>query len=118
MFRKLIGSAAFAGAALFVLSASASADDAPTCPTVRVTGSQSGTNGALFTANVSGGDFDPTYNWAVSNGGITSGQGTSTITVGDVAVGQTVTATVEVGGAPPDCYSTDSSTVEIFDQAQ
>src|SRR5690242_4292784 len=52
-----------------------------------------------FTANVQGGDKDvtPTYNWAVSAGAISGGQGTSTITVDtkEVAGDSTVTATVE-----------------------
>ena len=61
-----------------------------------------------FTANVSGGSQDQpiTYNWTVSAGTISAGQGTPSITViapSDVA-GGTVTATVELGGLPVDCH--------------
>ncbi len=45
-----------------------------------------------------------TYNWSVSAGTITSGQGTSTITVDTTGLGgQSVTATVSIGGADPSC---------------
>jgi hypothetical protein len=56
-----------------------------------------------FSANVSGsGNY--TYNWSVSAGTITSGQGTSTITVDTTGLaGQTVTATLELGGQDPTC---------------
>lgn len=58
-----------------------------------------------FTANVSGGTADVTYNWTVSSGTIESGQGTPSIvvaTTGDMA-DSTVTATVEIGGQDPAC---------------
>ena len=66
-----------------------------------------------FTASVTGGPegFAPTYNWSVSAGTITSGQGTSTITVDTAGLGgQTVTATVSIGGADPTCTATNSCT--------
>ncbi|HKQ05296.1 MAG TPA: hypothetical protein VJ464_09205 [Blastocatellia bacterium] len=60
-----------------------------------------------FTANVQGGDQNvtPTYNWTVSAGAISSGQGTSTITVDTkgVAADTSVTATVELGGYDREC---------------
>jgi hypothetical protein len=51
-----------------------------------------------------------TYNWSVSAGTITSGQGTPTITV-DTAnlAGQSITATLSVGGADPACSGTTAS---------
>jgi len=65
-----------------------------------------------FTASVTGGDSSSTYtyNWSVSAGTISSGQGTSTITV-DTAnlAGQSVTATVSIGGADPSCTGTTAS---------
>jgi hypothetical protein len=64
---------------------------------------------ATFTANVSGGSNSPTYNWSVSSGTITSGQGTPAITV-EAAEGATVTATVELGGLCADCNRTGSAT--------
>lgn len=93
----------------------ASADGADICPSVRVSGLQSGAHGALFTVNVTGTNADLTYNWAISAGSIEQGQGTPTITVIDAGdPGTTVTATVEVGGLAPDCYRTDSATIEIM----
>lgn len=80
-----------------------------TCPTISVTEPSTVTQpGApmTFTANVSGGSGDTnyTYNWTVSAGSITSGQGTPSITVDTTGLaGQNVTATVEVGGLCTTC---------------
>jgi hypothetical protein len=67
-----------------------------------------------FTANVGGGG-DYTYNWTVSNGTITSGQGTPSITVATTAdmQGSNVTATVDVGGLCPECPRTASETAGV-----
>ncbi len=68
-----------------------------------------------FTANLTGG-ADVTYNWTVSTGTISSGQGTSAITVDTTGLaGQTVTATVELGGLKPDCncQNTDSESAGV-----
>ena len=65
-----------------------------------------------FTASVSGGDTAATYtyNWSVSAGTISSGQGTSTITVDTTGLsGTAVTATVSIGGADPSCTGTTAS---------
>jgi hypothetical protein len=82
------------------------------CPSVSVTGPSGITpigDNMTFTANLSGGTTDAaTFNWTVSTGTITSGQGTSTITVAtnqDLA-GQTITATVVVGGLCDTCTQT------------
>ncbi len=75
------------------------------CPTLSVTGPAGITApGATmtFTANVSGGSqSDITYNWTVSSGTITAGQGTPAITVATTPemAGTNVTATVDIGGA-------------------
>jgi hypothetical protein len=69
-----------------------------------------------FTANFSQGtpQVSPTYNWSVSAGTITSGQGTSSITVSTAGLGgQTVTATVEFGGFDPSCGRTASCSTPI-----
>ena len=67
---------------------------------------------ATFTANVSGGDpsVTPTFNWTVSAGTITSGQGTSSITVDTTGVTGNITATVTVGGYPASCNVSSSCT--------
>jgi hypothetical protein len=90
------------------------------CPTVTVScpdTAQENLEGALtFTANVSGGDSNvtPTFNWTVSAGTISSGQGTSSINVDTTGIGgQTVTATVDVGGFPRECRTSNSCTTSI-----
>ncbi len=66
-----------------------------------------------FTAAVDG-DANVTYNWSVSAGTISSGQGTSSITVStDGLGGQTVTATVELGGLDPSCSRTASCSTSV-----
>jgi hypothetical protein len=88
------------------------------CPTVNVTCPDSVDAGApiTFTANVTGGDpnLTPTFNWSVSAGTISSGQGTSSITVDTTGIGgQTVTATVEIGGVEPTCTRTASCSTSV-----
>jgi hypothetical protein len=99
------------------------------CPTVNVTCPDTVEEGqpATFTANVTGGDpnVSATYNWSVSAGTITSGQGTPSITVDTTGQGGTaITATVNVGGYPPECTTQASCTTtptrravaRLFDQ--
>jgi len=76
------------------------------CPTLSVDGPSGLTapgQPMTFTASVSGGDV--TYNWTVSAGTISSGQGTSSITVdtAGVAPGTNITATVNISGVAPNC---------------
>jgi hypothetical protein len=88
------------------------------CPTLTVTGPAGITtpgDAMTFTANASGGSQQAlTYNWSVSRGTIEAGQGTPSVTVRTSAAdaGQTVTATVELGGfeATCDCPKTASET--------
>jgi hypothetical protein len=87
------------------------------CPTVTVSCPDTVTPGSpiTFTANVSGGDSNvtPTFNWTVSAGTISSGQGTSSITVDTTNVSGTVTATVDVGGYGRECSTSNSCTTSI-----
>lgn len=88
------------------------------CPTVKTSCPDSVKVGDLltFTANVSGGDQEvtPTYNWSVSAGTISSGQGTSTIIVDTAeAGGMTITATVDVGGYSRECSTSHSCTASV-----
>jgi hypothetical protein len=90
----------------------------PPCPTVSVScPSDVEEGGAItFTANVSGGDtrVSLTYNWSVSAGTITSGQGPSSITVDTAGLGgQTVTATVDTGGFAPACSTSASCSTQV-----
>jgi hypothetical protein len=69
---------------------------------------------ATVSVNVSGGDpnLNLKYKWRVSAGKIVAGQGTPQITV-DIQTGETVTATVEVEGLPPECDRTESCSLSI-----
>lgn len=91
-------------------------DCKPPCPTINVSCPSEVEQGQsiTFSASVNGGPGTQTYNWSVSAGTITSGQGTSTITV-DTANegGQTITATVELGGLDPICTRTGSCTTSV-----
>ena len=93
-------------------------EDVKPCPTVDVSCPSDSNPGEpiTFTASVTGGDANvtPTYNWTVSAGTISSGQGTSTITVDTTGLeGTSVTATVDVGGYDRSCPTSDSCTTAI-----
>jgi hypothetical protein len=57
-----------------------------------------------------------TYNWTVSAGMISSGQGTDKIEIDtkEVEVNGTITATLEVGGIAPECDRVKSHTIEVI----
>jgi hypothetical protein len=87
----------------------------PPCPTVSVSCPSDVDQGSpiTYTTSVSG-DMNVTYNWSVSAGAISGGQGTSSITVDTTGLGgQTVTATVELGGLDPSCSRTASCSTSI-----
>ena len=92
-------------------------DCKPPCPTVSVSCPTDVEDGApiTFTASVGdAGNLSLTYNWSVSAGTISSGQGTSSITVDTKGVGgSTVTATVELGGVDPICSRTASCSTAV-----
>jgi hypothetical protein len=98
----------------------AAAAQGQNCPAITVTGPDEVTAGdtITFTANVSGGDKDvtPTYNWSVSAGTISSGQGASTIIVDttEIASGGTVTASAELGGYDRSCQTVRSTTTTVL----
>ena len=91
----------------------------PPCPTISVSCPSEVDTGQpiTFTASVAGSlpsGVTVTYNWSVSAGTISSGQGTSSITVDTAGLGgQSVTATVNVGGLDPSCSATASCTTGI-----
>ncbi|MDQ6652260.1 MAG: hypothetical protein M3Y84_05915, partial [Acidobacteriota bacterium] len=90
-------------------------DCRPGCPTVSVSCPDSVDVGSsiTFTSSLSS-SANVTYNWSVSAGTITSGQGTSSITVDTANLGgQTVTATVDVGGLDPACSKTASCSTSV-----
>jgi hypothetical protein len=91
----------------------------PPCPTLSIscpTDQVIAGSPATVSANVSGGDPNAsiTYNWTVSAGTISSGQGTPTITIDTTGLaGNSVTATVEIGGVGPECDRTESCTFQV-----
>ena len=87
------------------------------CPTLSINGPSGVTTAGQsmnFTATSSG---DVTYNWSVSAGTISSGQGTSSVMVDTtgLAPGSSVTATVEIGNANmcAECPKVQSATAEL-----
>lgn len=105
-------------ALLFTLALAAASAQTPPCPTVDVScpsePMKPGTP-LKFNASVTGGDPNatPTFNWTVSAGNITRGQGTGEITVDTNGLPHhpTVTATVDVGGYDRACATSESCTV-------
>ena len=86
------------------------------CPVIRVAAPISVIDGATLTisADVQGTNQMYTYNWSVSAGSISAGQGTSTIIIDtDGMKGQNITATLEVGGLAPECGRSASATVSV-----
>lgn len=91
------------------------------CPNVTVScpdaASENGTT--TFTATIRGGSpgITPSYNWTVSAGKITSGQGTPSITVDTTGLaGQTVTADLEVGGYGMRCPASCATSIPIMNK--
>jgi hypothetical protein len=83
----------------------------PFCPNVSIYCPDTSAAGqpVTFTANVSGGtpNVTPQYNWTVSAGTISSGQGTTSITVDTAGLaGRPVTAKVDVLGYELQCSAT------------
>ena len=68
-----------------------------------------------FTATVSQGVpiVKITFNWKVSGGKITNGQGTSSISVASGFRGQPLTATVKLGGIDKACANTASCSTRV-----
>jgi hypothetical protein len=93
----------------FVVSAQQEQPGKVACPVTKVTCPETvyANDKLRFTAQVQGGDakVTPTYNWTVSAGSIEFGQGTPSIYVStrSLSDGETVTATVEVGGYDREC---------------
>jgi hypothetical protein len=97
---------------------------APPCPTISVdcpTAITEEGRSVTFTASATGGasNIIPTYTWSVSAGTISSGQGTPSITVDTTGLGgQSITATVEVGGLDPSCSRSASCTAQVGRRAE
>jgi hypothetical protein len=101
-----------------VFAQSARPQPTPSCPMLNVSGPDSvpESQPITATANLSGGDpnVTPTYNWTITAGTISSGQGTSSISIDTTGIGnQSVTATVDVGGYPRECSASNSVTTSV-----
>ena len=89
------------------------------CPTIIVNcrDAAPGNGTVNFTANVSGssGSITPTYNWSVSAGAISGGQGTTSIQVDTTGLaGQQITATLNVLGYDRTCTASCSLQVPLL----
>jgi hypothetical protein len=114
----VVGLALLAGAGASSASKQQKQPTPNTCPRVRVScpDTVKEKEPVTFTTNVSGGDpnVTPTFNWSVSAGAISSGQGTSSITVDTEGTsGQTITATVDLGGFDRACSTSSSCTTSV-----
>jgi hypothetical protein len=90
----------------------------PACPTISLdcpTGTVNPGDKITLTANLSGtAPAGVTYSWTVSAGTITAGQNTNSITVDTTGTaGQTITATVTVGGLDASCTNSASCSVSV-----
>jgi hypothetical protein len=91
---------------------------APICPNISIYCPGTVTLGqpVTFSAKLTGGDagVTPVYNWKISAGTITGGQGTSTITVDTTGLaGQPITATLAMGGYNLDCTATCTTQIPV-----
>lgn len=112
---------AFSSISIVVLDCPPPPPERPVCPTVSVSCPEAATENApvTFTANVSGGTagITPTYNWTISAGRIISGQGTPSITVDTTGLaGQTVRATVDIGGFGMPCPASCAVAIPIMNK--
>ncbi|MFN2501563.1 MAG: hypothetical protein ABR530_06090 [Pyrinomonadaceae bacterium] len=97
----------------------------PGCPKIGVkTSTQPIRDGApvKFTASVAGGDpkVAALYDWSITGGSVTAGQGTLSIVVDSTGAGtdKAITATLLVGGYAPECVMTATATAPIAGPAQ
>lgn len=93
------------------------------CPAINVNCPERVTIGQplTFTAYFSGTSIAPSFNWVISDGTITSGQYTYSITVDTTRLqsvrlqnDRSITATVNFGGFDPTCVSTSSCTTNFL----
>ena len=87
------------------------------CPRFETSGTYTVTEGDVTTFSVlliGGTQSAPKFNWVVSAGKITAGQGSSVIRVDTAGTGgQTITATVEVNGLSASCSTTASVSSDV-----
>lgn len=77
-----------------------------TCPTFSIASDMAKVGAGTVTFSLSPARDGLTYNWSVSDGAISTGQGTPVIVVADLITGESVTAAVAVGGLNASCKGT------------
>ena len=112
---------AFSSVSVIVLDCPPPPPAQPVCPTVSVSCPEAGKEDqpVTFTANLSGGTpgINPSYNWTISAGRIISGQGTPSITVDTTGLaGQTVRATLDIGGFGTPCPASCAVAIPIVNR--
>lgn len=112
---------AFSSISVVVLECPPPPPARPVCPTVEVSCPEAAGENApvTFTANVSGGTpgITPSYNWTISAGRITSGQGTPSITVDTTGLaGQTVRANLDIIGFGTPCPASCAVSIPIMNK--
>jgi hypothetical protein len=112
---------AFSSISVVVLECAPPPPARPVCPTVEVSCPEAAGENApvTFTANVSGGTpgITPSYNWTISAGRITSGQGTPSITVDTTGLaGQTVRANLDIIGFGTPCPASCAVSIPIMNK--
>ena len=112
---------AFSSVSIVVLDCPPPPPEKPVCPSVSVSCPESANESApvTFTANVSGGTagINPTYEWTISAGRILSGQGSPSITVDTTGLaGQTVRATLDIGGFGTPCPASCAVAIPIMNK--
>lgn len=105
--------------AIFALAGAQVCTAAPTtpvqkCPTIAIvakeaTASPGGTVTLTVKITNPESDINYTYNWSLTSGGLTSGQGTSQVTV--ELESEPTTVTVDLGGGSPTCMNAASITI-------
>ena len=108
--------AAISVVAIFTLCSFAQTVNAQ-CPVIDLPWPEDVTAGQPITFRVSITGVDPdgyTYDWSISAGALTGGQGTTEVTMDSEGLGgESVTATVEIGGLPPECNRTASASLSV-----
>ena len=94
-----VGAMALASISLFACSPATTEK----CPTFAVTAEVGKDGAATATFTLAPTRDGLTYNWSTSAGTITTGQGTSKAIISDPTPGESVTATVEIGGLDTSC---------------
>jgi hypothetical protein len=112
---------AFSSISVVVLDCPPPPPPPPVCPTVAISCPEAikENEPATFAATLTGGtaNITPSYNWTISAGRIISGQGTPSISVDTAGLaGQTIRATLDVGGFGTPCPASCAASIPIVNK--